>query len=485
MAPDAAAAGGEQAQPLKRPPGPRLGPGSGAGATVRVAPPSVPINDRWYDPSSRSAGPACRVAAGGKGAVRAVKLNGEERAMLAGETGEPRRWAVEHMVEVGRMFDAVDFVPVAQAHMMADTESLGEAGVAFLEGLAAHPPAERRVRVPMLTDPRGVDLSYYRPLGQTEEMADLERRTIAACTNLGILMTDSCVTYQTIMPPVRGEHVAYGDTGVVIYCNSVLGARSNFEGGPSALAAGLTGRTPRYGLHLDRNRRATRRFIVAERPEGLTDWGVLGGLIGRLCGSYWEVPVLEGIEGAPTSDEMKHFGAAMASFGSTPLFHIAGVTPEAPDLEAVCDGPPPEPVEIGRKELEGLRGNFGASGDEVDVVVFAAPQLSHVEMARVADLLEGRRVHERMALVVCTSPTVAADCERLGIVGRIEAAGAVVLRGTCFYNQYAREIGEANGWTRLLSNSVKIVNILGGYGYRPALAGMEDCVTAAATGRVP
>ncbi len=414
-----------------------------------------------------------------------MKLNDEEKAMLAGETGEPRRWAVEHMMEVGRMFDAADFVPVAQAHMMADTESLGEAGVAFLEGLAAHPETERRVAVPMLTDPRGVDLSHYRPLGQTEEMADLERRTIAACTALGILMTDSCVTYQTIMPPVRGEHVAYGDTGVVIYCNSVLGARSNFEGGPSALAAGLTGRTPRYGLHLDRNRRATRRFIVSERPEGLTDWGVLGGLIGRLCGSYWEVPVLEGIEGAPTSDEMKHFGAAMASFGSTPLFHIAGVTPEAPDLESVCDGRPPEPVEIGRKELEGLRGNFGASGDEVDVVVFAAPQLSHVEMARVADLLEDRHVHERTALVVCTSPTVAADCERLGIVGRIEAAGAVVLRGTCFYNQYAREIGEANGWTRLLSNSVKIVNILGGYGYRPALASMEDCVTAAVTGRVP
>ena len=106
-----------------------------------------------------------------------MKLNDAEKAMLAGETGEPRRWAMAHMLEVGRMFDAADFVPVAQAHMMADTESLGEAGVVFLEGLAAHPQAERRVAVPMLTDPRGVDLSHYRPLGQTEEMADLERRT--------------------------------------------------------------------------------------------------------------------------------------------------------------------------------------------------------------------------------------------------------------------------------------------------------------------
>ncbi len=223
-----------------------------------------------------------------------VKLTAEEEAMLAGEMGEPRRWAMDHMVRVGSMFDAADLVPVSQAHMMADTEALGEAGVAFLEGLAAHDPEARRVRVPMITDPRGVDLSYYRPLGQTEEMAERERRTTAACEKLGILMTNTCVNYQTVMPPVRGDHVAYGDTGVVIYCNSVLGTYSNFEGGPSALAAGLTGRTPRYGLHLDENRKATKRFVVRHQPVELTDWGVLGGLIGRLCGSYWEVPVIEG-----------------------------------------------------------------------------------------------------------------------------------------------------------------------------------------------
>lgn len=413
-----------------------------------------------------------------------MKLNDEEQAMLAGDLGEPKRWAIDHMLKVGRMFDAADFVPVSQAHMMADTESLGDACVAFLEDLASHPPEQSRVAIPMITDPRGVDLAYYRPLGQTEAMADLERRTIAACTKMGILMTDTCINYQTIMPPLLGDHVAYGDTGVVIYCNSVLGARSNFEGGPSALAAGLTGRTPRYGLHLDEKRKATRRFVVREQPVGLTDWGVLGGLIGRLCGSYWEVPVIEGIERIPTSDEMKHMGAAMASFGSSPLFHIVGITPEAPTLAAVCDGTPPPAEDITKADLDALRGDFGGKSDKVDVVVFAAPQLSHVEMQQVADLLDGQRIHKDTSLIVCTAPTIAADCDRLGIIPRIEASGAKVLRGTCFYNQYAREIGEANGWKRLLSNSTKIVNIISGYGYEPALASMEECIASAIAGEI-
>lgn len=412
-----------------------------------------------------------------------MKLNDEEKAMLAGEMGEPKRWALDHMLRVGAMFDADDLVPVSQAHMMADPESLGEAGVAFMEGLAAHAAEHVRVAVPMITDPRGVDLEYYRPLGQTEEMADLERRFIAACSTMGILMTNTCINYQTIMPPVQGEHVAYGDTGVVIYCNSVLGAYSNFEGGPSALAAGLTGRTPRYGLHLEENRRATKRYRVRQQPAELTDWGVLGAVIGRLSGSYWEVPVIEGLEAVPTSDEVKHLGAAMASYGSTPLFHLVGITPEAPTLEAV-GGEALECVDVGASELAALRSSFGGTGDKVDVVVFAAPQLSLVEMQQVADLCAGRQVHGDTALIVCTSPTIYYEAKRLGLVETIETAGGKVLEGTCFYNQYAREIGEANGWTRLLSNSAKIVNILGGYGYQPALASMEQCVASACAGEI-
>jgi len=296
-------------------------------------------------------------------------------------------------------------------------------------------------------------------------------------------MTDTCINYQTIMPPLYGDHVAYGDTGVVIYSNSVCGARSNFEGGPSALAAGLTGRTPRYGLHLEEHRQATCRFVVETRPRDLMEWGVLGATIGRMAGSYWQVPVIEGIEGPPTSDEIKHFGAAMASWGSTPLFHMVGVTPECRSLADV-GGAALAARRVTAADIADLQAPFGAAGEAVDVVVFAAPQLSLVEMGQVAALCDGRHRAESTDLVVCTSAQVYGDAASMGFVGTIESFGGTVLTGTCFYQQYAREIGEANGWNRLLSNSAKIVNILGGYGYRPALASMADCVASAEAGKI-
>ena len=269
-----------------------------------------------------------------------MHLNDEERAMLAGEHGEPRRMALELQMQIGRVFDAPDFVEVSQAHVMADTESLGQAGVEFLESLASQDEADRRVRVPTITDPRGIDFCAYRRLRQKDEWAALEQRAIDAMRALGILMTDTCINYQTVSPPVFGEHAAFGDTGVVIYSNSVCGARSNFEGGPAAISAGLTGRTPRYGCHLDRHRRGTHLFEVGARPETLNDWGALGAIVGRAVNSYWHVPVIDGVDGAPTSDELKHFGAALASYGSVPMFHMTGITPEALDRDSVFDEPP-------------------------------------------------------------------------------------------------------------------------------------------------
>jgi len=409
-----------------------------------------------------------------------VRLTEEEEGMRAGVFGEPRRWAIEHQVAVGEFFDAADLVPVSQAHIMADTESLGEAGVAFLERLAAMPEADRRVRVPTLTDPRGLDFQTYKRLGQTEAMAAIEARAIAALRAFGVLMTDTCINYQTIMPPVRDEHLAMGDTGVVIYSNSVFGAHSNFEGGPSALAAGLTGRTPRYGYHLDECRRATRYFRVEARPRDLSEWGAIGGIIGRECGSYWEVPLIEGLDEPPGSDALKQFGAALASYGSTALFHMPGVTPEPTEWAGAI----PDPVSIGRAEIDAFIASYGATGDKVDVVVFAAPQLSLVEMAAVADALDGRCVHAETTLLVATSPEIKHAADRMGLTRRIEESGAVVAAGICFYQSYAGELAEANGWKRLLTNSAKLVNIIGGYGYRPTLASLERCVDSAVAGRV-
>lgn len=414
-----------------------------------------------------------------------MRLNDIERAMQAGELGEPRRWAIEQQMRVGRFFDAPDFVPISQVHLMADAESLGSVGVDFLERLAAHPVEHRRVRVPTITDPRGIDFDAYRRLGQTEAMASLERRAIDAFRAMGFLLTDTCINYQTIVPPVLGEHIAFGDTGSTIYANSVQGARSNFEGGPSALAAALTGRTPRYGYHLDGARQATRVFLLRDRPRDLSAWGALGGVIGRRLQSYWQVPAVLGVDEPPSSDELKHFGAALASHGTVALFHMIGVTPEAPELPAVIGAEAPPPETIGSEDIDAFYRSYGGGGDKLDVVVFAAPQLSLIEMRQVADLLDGRAVHPETSMLVVTSPEIKSACDRLGLTRRIERAGAIVLKGVCFYQMHAREIGEAMGWKRLMSNSAKLVNIIGGYGYTPSLGSMAACIDAAVAGRVP
>ncbi|MEW5862261.1 MAG: aconitase X catalytic domain-containing protein [Pseudomonadota bacterium] len=409
-----------------------------------------------------------------------MTLNDLERAMRAGELGRAAQTAIEHQIRVGEFFGAADFVEVTQAHVMADTESLGHAGVEWLEALAREEGA--RVRVPTITDPRGTDFAKAGVLGQAGWMLDLERRAIAAFRSLGVSLTDTCIHYQTIQAPVRGESVAFGDTGVVIYCNSVCGARSNFEGGPSALAAGLTGRTPRYGFHLEAQRRATLRIRVHWTPRTLNDWGALGGVIGRLAGNYWQVPVLEGLDSVPGSDALKHFGAAMASFGSVAMFHLVGITPEAARLQDCGGDRLPVAHRVGEAEVRALQDAYRGERD-VDVVVFSAPQLSLYELRQLASLCDGRRFVR--PLLAVTSPQVKPDADRMGYTGRIEAAGGHVLSGMCFYQSYAREIAEANGWKRLATNSAKLVNILGGYGYVPLLASMESCVEAAATGRLP
>ena len=147
--------------------------------------------------------------------MTSMKLDDEEQDILAGKFGSLPQLALQHQKSVGEFFGAKDFVPVTQAHIMADTESLGEAGVRWLESLAATGEGQRRVRIPTITDPRGTDFAKAASLGQTSAMLDLERRAISALVTLGVVMTDTCINYQTVQAPTPNEHVAFGDTGVL------------------------------------------------------------------------------------------------------------------------------------------------------------------------------------------------------------------------------------------------------------------------------
>jgi predicted aconitase len=142
------------------------------------------------------------------------------------------------------------------------------------------------------------------------------------------------------------------------------------------------------------------------------------------------------------------------------------------------------PIAIGRNEIDAFLARYAAQGDKLDVVVFGAPQLSLFEMDAVAQALDGRRVHPDTTVIVATSPEIKHAADRMGLTARIEASDAVVAQGICFYQSYAREMAEANGWTRLMTNSAKLVNIIGGYGYRPTLASLECCLDSAVAGRV-
>ena len=393
--------------------------------------------------------------------MTAMRLNDEEQDILAGKHGGVAQQALRHQIAVGDFFGAADFVPVTQAHIMADTESLGEAGVRYLEG----PRRSRDRPAPRAhsDDHRSARHRFLQGsmLGQTAAMLDLERRASAAFVDLGVTMTDTCISYQTIQAPTRSEACRVRRYRRVDLFQFGLRRAVNFEGGPSALAAGLTD-GPRATASPGRAAPGdcmSRRFHarIAERM-GRARRRDRGSLA---IGAYRRS---KGRRRAG-SDQLKHFGAAMASFGSTAMFHLVGLTPEAGRLADVA-APDVPSRRVPRADVDALRKSY-QTDETVDVVVFSAPQLSLYELRDLAALCDGKRF--TVPLLAVTSPQVKPDSDRAGYTARIEAAGGHVLSGMCFYQSYAREIAEANGWKRLATNSAKLVNILGGYGYRPML----------------
>lgn len=414
----------------------------------------------------------------------AVRLTDEERAMLAGAQGEAVRRALDYQAEVGRFFGAERFVPITNAHMMGDIEVLGDAGLAFLREAR---DLGARARIPVTTNARCVDFAWADRLGQDPGECAKERQVIAALRAMDVVTADTCINYQTLYQPHLGERVAWGDTGTVIYANSVFGARSNFESGPAALAAALTGRTPEYGFQLDRHRKG--RFVVdlAGASLGdLADWGALGKIVGERHQNYHAVPVFTGFRRAPLADELKQLGCALASYGSMGMFHMVGVTPEAPSVEAALGGEAPwEAFAVSGADIEAVYRGYPLGDGDCSLVVFSGPQLSLFEMKTLAGLFEGRRLHPGTQVFVTTSNGVRSAAEKLGYLEPLEEAGVAVLEGVCFYIlQSLSLMRERNGWRNMISNSAKIVNIIGAHRFRTILRRTADCVEIACTGRL-
>ena len=410
-----------------------------------------------------------------------MELTSEEQAILGGKRGEAARRALAYQIEVGRFWGAKRFVPVSNVHMMGDIEVMGDAGLAWLKeeaGLGA------RCAVPTTTNARCMDFAHCVRMGQDAGEAAKEREIIATLRRMDVVTTDTCINYQTVYQPHLGEHVAWGDTGTVIYANSVFGARSNFEAGPAALAAALTGRTPEYGFHLPEKRIGS--FTVELKAElgDLADWGAVGKLVGESHQNYYAVPVFHGFKRIPTADELKHLGAALASYGSMGMFHFVGVTPEARSIESAMGGVPSyEKVVVEEKDIDNVLRGYKLGDGDARLVVFSGPQQSLFEMKNLSFLFKNKKIKDGSTCIVTTNSAVLQQSRDLGYAKALEDAGVTILEGVCFYIlQNLSPMREKNRWTNMVSNSAKIVNIIGAHRFNTILRRTADCVEVACSG---
>ncbi|HEV3007812.1 MAG TPA: aconitase X catalytic domain-containing protein [Burkholderiales bacterium] len=412
-----------------------------------------------------------------------MDLTPEERSILAGGRGEAAKRALEYQIEVGRFWGARRMVPVSNVHMMGDIEVMGDAGLQFLRDEVK---SAARCAVSTTTNARCIDFAHCDRLGQDPAEVAKERELIQCLRRMDVVTTDTCINYQTVYQPHLGEHVAWGDTGTVIYANSVFGARSNFESGPAALAAALTGRTPEYGFHLSENRKGSFTVELTAKLDDLADWGAVGKLVGEAHQDYFAVPVFHGYRRAPSADELKHLGAALASYGSMAMFHFVGVTPEAPSIEAALGhAEAAERLTIAEPDISSVYKGYHLGDGDARLVVFSGPQQSLFEMKRLAELFHGKKVRPGSSCFVTTNGAVLAQCRALGYASTLEDAGVTILEGVCFYIlQNLSPMRQANRWTNMVSNSAKIVNIIGAHRFNTILRRTADCVDIACSGRL-
>ena len=377
-----------------------------------------------------------------------MRLTSEEQALLDGIAGPGVQRAMEIVATLGRIYGAPDLVPVTHVQIAGVSyKNLGDAGVQFLNEWADQGAT---VRVPTTLNPAGMELDRWQEMGIQPSFAEPQLSAIDAFVKMGVTPTMSCTPY--LFPgyvPRRGDHLAWAESSAVVFANSILGARSNREGGPSALAAAIVGRTPRYGYHLDDERRADVVVEVRCPVRDIADFGALSYVVGKQVGNaclwfadlaQWLPPLPADItQGGAAGDRLKTLGAGLAAYGAVALFHVAGYTPEAADFGETLLKPAARRVVVdsldpGYKVMDadpGLR--------QIDLVTVGCPHASLSEIEQIAGMLQGQRLATQ--LWVTTARITRDRAREAGWVQAIEAAGGQVVADTCAVVAPMRSIG--------------------------------------------
>ncbi len=401
--------------------------------------------------------------------------------MLAGDEGPAAQLAMSILVRMAEVYGAESLMDISQAHIDS-TIYLGDATLEFAERLAS---LGARVAVPTSLNVSGVDECGWKDWAVSPEWAAKAARQMLAYERMGAVPTWTCAPYQTHMRPVFGQQIAWGESNAIAFANSVIGARTERYPDLLDICCAITGRVPAVGLHL-REQRAGQMLLRLDRvPPALQAddqfFAVLGHLVGKLAEDA--IPVIEGVVVEPPEDQLKAFAAAAASSGRVALFHMVGVTPEAPTVEAAFQGRPPQrqrPITVA--DLRAARQELTtADGRELDMVILGSPHFSVAEFARLAPLVAGRRAHPRVKFLVTSSRFMKEQAHERGVLAPVLDFGAQVTLDTCILASpmLPPEI------QTLMTNSAKYAY------YAPSLlntrvtfGSLADCVASAIEGRV-
>jgi hypothetical protein len=351
-----------------------------------------------------------------------MHLTREEEKMYGGEEGLAVEKCMEILVALGDIYGAEKLVPITSAQISGVSyKTIGDAGLEFLEDLSI----DAHVRVPSTLNPAGVDLQIWRELGFSEEFTKKQLAIVDAYRKMGVSTTCTCTPYLVGNVPTLGSHIAWSESSAVCYANSVLGARTNREGGPGALSAAICGRTAMYGYHLNKGRHPNLLVELETSVKG-SDFGAVGYIVGNTVGGG--TPYFK-FKNTPSTDQLKWLGAALASSGAVALYHVENTTPESKWALKVIQEEKIEKLSINRVNIDETKVKLSTTDEKPDLICVGCPHASLEEIKRVAEIVAGRRL-ENM-LWVCTSISVKAASDRMGYTKIIETAGGKMVCDTC------------------------------------------------------